>query len=517
MHLFPKRASLRGLESEIFKLVSYGATPEQWAEWLRVPLEHAAVRGNLDLVNMLIEAGADGSSGWRGCRGRTLLDAAALGGSAGVVAALLRAGARPDVKVVSMSPQRSALYVATMCGHVEAAESLIVAGADVDFQDPVRQNDVLHEAAIGGHEQLVNELLIGGADPHRRVGRNGGTALHVAAAIGQVEIVSNLLFLAGADKDALDRNGRSALMWAATHGRLNVVETLIKTGADVNIRCRPPQCDSALHAAARAGHVSVLKAILEQGANVDSCNGKGRNALHAAAEWDQASAIDALIEAGASIELKSTKGRTPLFCAALFNQRKAMLTLLRHGAIVSTCDDDGRTPLHQVCMFKDPGLESGVDLLLRWGANETALDTNGETPARDLDKPRRSVGGCPPAEIERARLLLARAPADRAWRRRCWLTMLRSRSTKAEADGDEIGGEAGGASNQAGGRPGKSLENDKTEGTPSLGYHRDIHGQPCDDGDKVGAGAKGAELSGVVTFLVDLEVKDVFRTVVGFL
>ncbi|CAN0362444.1 unnamed protein product [Ectocarpus sp. 6 AP-2014] len=69
-----------------------------------------------------------------------------------------------------MSPKRSALYVATMSGHVEAARSLILAGADVDFKDPVGQYGVLHEAAVGGHEQLVNDLLIGGADPQLRGG-----------------------------------------------------------------------------------------------------------------------------------------------------------------------------------------------------------------------------------------------------------------------------------------------------------------------------------------------------------
>ena len=62
MHMFSKGASLQELGNDIFKLVSYGATPEQWAEWLRVPLEHAVARGNLDLVNTLLQAGADGSA-----------------------------------------------------------------------------------------------------------------------------------------------------------------------------------------------------------------------------------------------------------------------------------------------------------------------------------------------------------------------------------------------------------------------------------------------------------------------
>ncbi|CAM9911371.1 unnamed protein product [Ectocarpus sp. 8 AP-2014] len=268
-----------------------------------------------------------------------------------------------------------------------------------------------------------------------------------------------------------------------------------------------------------AGHVSTLKAILEHGANVDSCDADGCTALHHAAASDQVGAIDALIEAGANIELKSTEGWTPLLHATMFNKREAMLALLRHGAIASTCDDVGRTPLHQVCFLKDPGLEWGVDLLLRWGADETDLDDAGETPATKLHELPPSGGDCPLAEVKRVRLLLARAPANRAWRRRCWLVMLRSRSTKAGANGYEIGGETRCSSNQAGCRPGKSLKNGESEGTVALGHHHDINGQPCNDGGKVGTGAeaKGAALSGVVTFLVDLEVKDVFRTVVGFL
>lgn len=100
MHPYPQRMHLEGLEVELFKLVSTAATPEQWAEWLRalfklmppvprrsnggewlrVPLEHAAARGSLDLVNRLLQAGVNGSAGWRGSHGRTLLDAAAVGG-----------------------------------------------------------------------------------------------------------------------------------------------------------------------------------------------------------------------------------------------------------------------------------------------------------------------------------------------------------------------------------------------------------------------------------------------------
>lgn len=113
-HPYPQRASLQGFECEFFRLLeSSGHGPgEEWANWQRVPLEHAAARGNLELVNALLVAGANGGAGWRGCRSHILLDAAALGGKTDVVSALVGAGAGPDVNVVSVCSKRSALYTA---------------------------------------------------------------------------------------------------------------------------------------------------------------------------------------------------------------------------------------------------------------------------------------------------------------------------------------------------------------------------------------------------------------------
>lgn len=69
-------------------------------------VEHAAAQGKIDLVTALLKAGATGVPGPRGCRGRTLLDAAAEGGNERVVSAILKAGAAPDLSVRSGSKRR---------------------------------------------------------------------------------------------------------------------------------------------------------------------------------------------------------------------------------------------------------------------------------------------------------------------------------------------------------------------------------------------------------------------------
>ncbi|CAM9991178.1 unnamed protein product [Ectocarpus sp. 12 AP-2014] len=67
-------------------------------------------------------------------------------------------------------------------------------------------------------------------------------------------------------------------------------------------------------------------------------------------------------------------------------------------------------PLHLAAHEQTPGIMEGVDILLRWGASETAVDS---TPAEIFQM---LAAHRPESTEERAGalLLLARAPANRA-------------------------------------------------------------------------------------------------------
>ena len=161
------------------------------------------------------------------------------------------------------------------------------------------------------------------------------------------------------------------------------------------------------------GHIPVIKAILGHGADVNARDHMDNSALHMAAIENQTDAIDALIDAGAKIELKGFFGGTPLAWAAVYGSVESMIALVERGAQVMMTDDDEETPLHHACFQANP---VAVDLLLRWGADETALNKGGLTPADMLEKVRRfGEDRRPTEEVERVRLLLARAPTDRAW------------------------------------------------------------------------------------------------------
>ena len=413
MTTYTERTSLQGFEIELFKLVSSSATSKQWKEWLRVPLEHAASRGNTGLFNKLLEA-----------------------------------------------------------------------GADVNIRDE-RNCSLLHIAAGRGHDEIVSTLL-----------------------------------LKGANKDALDDDGDTPLIYASVAGRLGVVKTLLAVGADFKIRNEDGS--SALEYTAQEGHAPVIQAILGHGADINDRCLAGDTALHIASLFDQVSAVDALVEGGADIEFKNETGETPFLGAAQATNSKAMLALRQHGARLDVRDYGGKTPLHLACDAKRNGLREAVDLLLRWGADETALNNKGLTPAEMLDC------GCgyseKPAsqdEIERTRLLLSRAPADRAWRRRGWLVMLRSRAEKARAvvrcDGGGIavdGPSADGGSREDG-RYKAARKEEARSGDGDHVVRRQATsrvGVDADDGD-----GNGGVLSGAVGLLVGLEVDGVFRTVLSFL
>ncbi|CAN0005674.1 unnamed protein product [Ectocarpus sp. 8 AP-2014] len=153
-------------------------------------------------------------------------------------------------------------------------------------------------------------------------------------------------------------------------------------------------------------------------------------------------------------------------------------------------------------------MDDTVDILLRWGASERTVDQQGSTSADVFT--RLALGRVEAwAELERALELLARAPADRAWRRRCWLAMLRER-TKKERDISVL------AVVERAKKAGRSIIlDDRERGDSKKARRRRGRGRGRGCG-----GAKAAvqtDLRGLVNVLVGLESKEVFRTIVGYI
>ena len=155
------------------------------------PMHHAAIEGHLEVVHLLLEAGADEN-------------AASTDGA-------------------------TALMVAAFRGHLEVVRVLLEAGADKHAATHDGET-ALVVAAYQGHLEVVRLLLEAEADPNMAT-EDGLTALIAAAINGHLEVV-RLLLEAGADKNAAKADGATALIAAAGNGHLDVVRLLREAGAE---------------------------------------------------------------------------------------------------------------------------------------------------------------------------------------------------------------------------------------------------------------------------------------------
>ncbi|CAN0518337.1 unnamed protein product, partial [Ectocarpus sp. 12 AP-2014] len=415
------RTALGGLETRLFQLMSKNATSAQWAEWLRAPLEHAAAEGDKDLALTLLKAGANGGAGWKGCDDRTLLQAAAEGGDEEVVCMLLDIEGMEEVDAVSGEKGMTALHLAVAGGHTNAALELMLAGADVDLVD-AQGFTALHYAIDEGYLQLARELVIAGADLEAK-DSDGDTPLHLAAGDGNDTFIRTLV-RRGVCVSVPNNKGEHPLHVAVEREHVAVTEALLKAGAAPNSRYGETNKFSPLYLA--RSNAGMTKLLLGFGADVKSVDYLGYTALHWATFDGIPEVVHALVEVGADVEARCStvlRGSTPLHVAANSGNLDTMLALLQKGVNANAPNDDGQDPLHLVCKFPSPSSAAVADLLLRWGADETATDNDGNTPADFIQSSDESNG--------RLQRLLANAPADRAWRRRGMVVMLRAQGVEA--------------------------------------------------------------------------------------
>ena len=194
-----------------------------------------------------------------------LINAARIGDLA-AVQRLLAAGASVGA---TNSSGATALVVAAYGNHLEVAEVLVAAGADVNLQDATRQNAYLIATSeIGESDRalaLLRLTLRAGADVNSHDVYNG-TGLIRAADRGYASIVAELLRTT-VDKDHINNLGWTALLEAVLLGggdarHTSVVRLLVDAGVNVNI---PDRAGVTPLGHARARGYSAIAAIIEAG------------------------------------------------------------------------------------------------------------------------------------------------------------------------------------------------------------------------------------------------------------
>jgi ankyrin repeat protein len=255
--------------------------------------------------------------------GMTPLLYAARDGHAEIARMLIAAGAKvntPDANKITP------LLMAITNNQPDTADLLIENGAGINTSDfwgrtplwaALEMRDIEY-SRTGEHNvnrerllQLIRALLERGANPNART----------------AEVPPTRRFLLGlGDLSWVDFTGQTPFLRAALSGDLSVMKLLLEKGADPNI---PTSSNTtALMAAAGinwavaqtftedlATQLEAVKLCLDKGADVNAANSMGLTAVFGAANRGADDILAFLVEHGARLDIKDKQGRTPMVWA----------------------------------------------------------------------------------------------------------------------------------------------------------------------------------------------------------
>ena len=368
----------------------------------------AAGRGDLETTRQLL----DDNPAWLhtiGSHGRTMLWEAAYRGKLEMVQFLLERGA--DIHLPGCHLSQHGIEITPYCvaryeGRNAVADYLLAQGAEVDIHtaaylgdyDTVRDH-VDRDASLVNSGYLQSVMLPSG-EPHTVEHRNTEWATPLCYAIigGNVAIVE-LLISRGA---IIEPYSETLLDHAVGEDQVEITEMLLKNGADPSKAPRILDDGSEMRQLLKVHGVpskdinaqnhmgwprlvyvcrgdkgehpeNVLR-LLELGADINVRNHKGQTALHCAAKAGFLKVIHLLIEKGATIDAPDNKGETALFEAIRSTikngekQRAALEALLVKGADPNVKNRKGQTPLQVAQQMRRADAGKIVELLRRSGA-----------------------------------------------------------------------------------------------------------------------------------------------------
>lgn len=365
----------------------------------------AVEQGNLEIVNVLIAAGADVNRALP--EGETVLMTAARTGNLPVLQALLKKDSRVDVRDGFYG--ETALIWATDADHMDAVAALLDAGAGIDTRSApakwTRRAAGLTQLSLGEWTPLMYAARDGAMNAGALLVKRGAdvnaadpdhaTAL-VLAIINYHYDFAAMLLEHGADPNIADTTGMAALFAAVDmsslpwmFGRpeipapskttsLQLIEMLLKHGANPNAALKSVQFqrahtdgDGALgegatpfHRASKAADLPVMKLLLTHGADPKAVMKNGNNALMLAAglgyrdgnmavptkdggtPQDAVAAVQLCLDNGLEINAPGANGNTALHDAVSGREGPDVFRyLLEHGADPKIKNVRGQTPL----------------------------------------------------------------------------------------------------------------------------------------------------------------------------
>jgi len=190
-------------------------------------------------------------------------------------------------------------------------------------------------AAIEIDDALRCQLLLQrGFDPNTIEPERLDTALILSVRHRAWKVFALLLKHPDVQLDARSRNGDTALMIAAFNGDTKAALELIDKGAEIN---RPGW--TALHYASAVGNLVVIRKLIENSAYIDAESPNKTTPLMMAARAGHLSSVQLLIDEGADVTAKNELGLNAIDFAKSQNHIAIITLLERHVKQAETKSD----------------------------------------------------------------------------------------------------------------------------------------------------------------------------------
>ncbi|WP_454780645.1 ankyrin repeat domain-containing protein [Legionella sp. WA2022007384] len=292
----------------------------------------AALNDRLDAIKLFPEEFA---AKVRDNYGNTPLMLAAGRGNLKILEYLLEKGADLHQKNIH---EENAAFFAAENGQLNTLEFLSGKGIDLTIVNDKGENALL-VAAKNGHLACVTFLLGCGLSADLK-DNQGKTAFQLALETSQLEIADLLATLSTSnEKD-------QALIDAVNRGDLVTVQWLVEHGASLSVTDQFQMTPLLL--AAHLGKTQLVDYFLKLDPSpIHDKDREGDNALFVAIKNGQTTLVDHLISGGHfSLQDRNSQGKTPLLVAAEINSEDLVELLHHKGSSLEEQDGEGNTAFH---------------------------------------------------------------------------------------------------------------------------------------------------------------------------
>eukprot|EP00833_Pecoramyces_ruminatium_P013124 jgi/Orpsp1_1/1187156/evm.model.d7180000055804.1 len=273
------------------------------------------------------------------------------------------------------------LIIACSNQNIEVVKVLIEYGADINIKNYNRDTPLMI-ACKKENLELVKILIEHHADVNSR-NLGNDTPYSLANSKNNKEILNYLLeHGAHAHVNIIsDEKAKKEFLNKCGYGYFDdsilEIKKYMEEGVSVNVRDSSYYLGrTPLTFSSETNNMTMVKFLIENGAEIDLDNLEGNTPLHMACKRNQHNIINYLIDHGSNINIQNHDGDTPLMIACFEKNFETVQYLVEHGADVNIKNNEGNNALYKACCdlkIIKYLVEHEIDINNRNKDNETAL------------------------------------------------------------------------------------------------------------------------------------------------